>query len=125
MAKTKDKRRFAVIGGGGWGKNHARALHEIGVPASSCDKDELRAREQARLYDAKPYFSLEQLLEDEVPLDGCIVCTPTKTHFAKAKKIMEKGVHVFVEKPLAFSSCECEEMIEIAKRRKVILTSGY
>jgi UDP-N-acetylglucosamine 3-dehydrogenase len=125
MVKTKDKRRFAVIGVGGWGKNHARVLHEIGVLASICDKDELRAREQARLYDAKPYFSLEQLLEDEVPLDGCIVCTPTKTHFAMAKKIMEKGVHVFVEKPLAFSSCECEQMIEIAKRRKVILTSGY
>jgi UDP-N-acetylglucosamine 3-dehydrogenase len=38
---------------------------------------------------------------------------------------MEKGVHVFVEKPLAFSSAECEQMIEMAKKRKVFLTSGY
>jgi UDP-N-acetylglucosamine 3-dehydrogenase len=65
------------------------------------------------------------LLENEVPLDGCILCTPTRTHFALAKKIMEKGVHVFVEKPLAFSSGECERMIEMAKRSKVFLTSGY
>lgn len=125
MVKTEDKQRFAVIGIGGWGKNHARVLHEIGVLASICDQDELRARELARLYDAKPYFSLEQLLENEVSLDGCIVSTPTKTHFAIAKKIMEKGIHVFVEKPLAFSSYECEQMIEIAQRRNVILTSGY
>ncbi|MGB7953893.1 MAG: Gfo/Idh/MocA family oxidoreductase, partial [Candidatus Nitrosopolaris sp.] len=92
MVKTEDKRRIAVIGVGGWGKNHARVLHEIGVLGSICDKDELRATELAKLYDAKPYFSLEQLLENEVPLDGCIVCTPTKTHFTMAKKIMEKGV---------------------------------
>jgi UDP-N-acetylglucosamine 3-dehydrogenase len=125
MVKTENKLKLAVIGVGGWGKNHARVLHELGVLSSICDEDESRARELAGLYDAKPYFSLEQLLENEVPLDGCILCTPTKTHFALAKKIMEKGFHVFVEKPLAFSSAECEQMIELAKRRKVFLTSGY
>ena len=125
MVRTKDKLRIAVIGVGGWGKNHARVLHEMGVLGAICDEDEVRAREQARIYESTPYFSLDQLLENELDLDGCMICTPTKTHFTMAKKIMEKGVHVFVEKPLAFSSRECEQMIEIAKRRKVILTSGY
>ncbi|MFY9797054.1 MAG: Gfo/Idh/MocA family oxidoreductase [Candidatus Nitrosopolaris sp.] len=125
MVKTEDKRRIAVIGVGGWGKNHARVLHEMGVLVAICDEDELRAKELARLYESTPYFSLDQLLEDEANLDGCMVCTPTKTHFTMAKKIMEMGLHVFVEKPLAFSSKECEQMIEIAKRKKVILTSGY
>jgi len=125
MVKSENKRKIAVIGVGGWGKNHARVLHEMGVLGSICDEDESRARALASLYDVKPYSSLEQLLEKEVPLDACILCTPTKTHFALAKKIMDKGVHVFVEKPFAFSSGECEQMIEIAKRRKVFLTSGY
>jgi UDP-N-acetylglucosamine 3-dehydrogenase len=125
MVRTEDKRRIAVIGVGGWGKNHARVLHEMGVLGAICDEDEVRARELARIYESTPYFSLDQLLENELDLDGCMICTPTKTHFTMAKKIMEKGVHVFVEKPLAFSSRECEQMIEIAKRRKVILTSGY
>ncbi len=125
MVRTKDKRRIAVIGVGGWGKNHARVLHEMGVLGAICDEDEVRARELARIYESTPYFSLDQLLENELDLDGCMICTPTKTHFTMAKKIMEKGVHVFVEKPLALSSRECEQMIEIAKRRKVILTSGY
>ena len=38
---------------------------------------------------------------------------------------MEKGINVFVEKPLSFSTKECEEMIELTKKNKVILTSGY
>jgi UDP-N-acetylglucosamine 3-dehydrogenase len=125
MVRTEDKRRIAVIGVGGWGKNHARVLHEMGVLGAICDEDEVRARALARIYKSTPYFSLDQLLENELDLDGCMICTPTKTHFTIAKKIMEKGVHIFVEKPLAFSSRECEQMIEIAKRRKVILTSGY
>lgn len=125
MVRTEDKRRIAVIGVGGWGKNHARVLHEMGVLGAICDEDEVRARELARIYESTPYFSLDQLLENELDLDGCMICTPTKTHFTMAQKIMEKGVHVFVEKPLAFSSRECEQMIEIAKRKKVILTAGY
>jgi UDP-N-acetylglucosamine 3-dehydrogenase len=38
---------------------------------------------------------------------------------------MERGINVFVEKPLSFSSRECEEMVEISQKKKVILTSGY
>jgi len=120
-----EKQRIAVIGVGGWGKNHVRVLHEMGVLGAICDEDQLRAKELARVYESTPYYSLDELLENEPDLDGCMVCTPTKTHFAIAKKIMEIGLHVFVEKPLAFSSKECEQMIEIAKRKKVMLTSGY
>ena len=122
--KRSRELRIALVGAGGWGKNHARVLHELGVLEAICDKNESLAREQARLYDVTPYSSIDHLLRDE-PLDGCLVCTPTKTHFPVAKQIMEKGIHVFVEKPLAFSSIECEQMIALSKRNKVILTSGY
>ena len=50
---------------------------------------------------------------------------PTKTHYPVATKLMEKGINVFVEKPLSYSSKECEEMIQIAKKNKVSLTCGY
>jgi UDP-N-acetylglucosamine 3-dehydrogenase len=53
------------------------------------------------------------------------VCTPTKTHAAVAKKLMEHGVNAFVEKPMSFSSKECEEMMQVAEKKKVVLTSGY
>jgi UDP-N-acetylglucosamine 3-dehydrogenase len=125
MVKSSRDRRIALVGVGGWGKNHARVLHRLGVLAAICDKDESLAREQAKLYDVVHYSSVGSLLKDELSLDGCLVCTPTKTHFPVAKQIMEKGIHVLVEKPLAFSSIECEQMIALSKRNKVILTSGY
>jgi UDP-N-acetylglucosamine 3-dehydrogenase len=125
MVKSSGELRIALVGAGGWGKNHARVLHGLGVLAAICDKDESLAREQSRLYGVTPYSSIDYLLRDELSLDGCLVCTPTKTHFPVAKQIMDKGIHVFVEKPLAFSSIECEQMIALGKRNKVILTSGY
>lgn len=116
--------RIAVIGVGGWGKNHARVLNDFGCLASICDIDGSRAKELADRYGARSYSSIDEMLERE-RLDGCLVCTPTKTHSPVAKKVMEKGVNVFVEKPLSFSSKECEEMSEVASKKKVILTSGY
>lgn len=116
--------KIAVIGVGGWGKNHARVLAELGALAAVCDTDLSRANEIANKYGAKVYTSIDELLTSE-KLDGCLVCTPTRTHSAVTKKVVDKGIHVFVEKPLAFSSQECEEMSQLAKRKNVILTSGY
>lgn len=116
--------KVAVIGVGGWGKNHARVLGELGALAAVCDADPARAKDIAIKNKAKPYSSVDEMLASE-QLDGCLVCTPTKTHAAVAKKVMEKGVNAFVEKPLAFSSQECEEMMQVAKKKNVILTAGY
>jgi UDP-N-acetylglucosamine 3-dehydrogenase len=116
--------KIAVIGVGGWGKNHARVLKELGCLAAICDLDAARAKEIAGKHGAQPYSSIDEMLVKE-RLDGCLVCTPTKTHAAVAKKMMEHGVNTFVEKPMSFSSKECEEMMQVAEKKKVVLTSGY
>lgn len=115
---------IAVIGVGGWGKNHARVLKDFGCLAAVCDVDGGRAKELADRYGARSYSSIDEMLDKE-RLDGCLVCTPTKTHSAVARKVMERGINTFVEKPMSFSSKECEEMTEAAAKKKVILTSGY
>jgi UDP-N-acetylglucosamine 3-dehydrogenase len=120
MVSTK----IAVIGVGGWGKNHARVLKDLGCLAAISDLDAARAKEIAGKHGAQAYSSIEEMLDKE-RLDGCLVCTPTKTHSTVAKKVMEHGVNTFVEKPMSFSSKECEEMMQVAERKKVILTSGY
>src|SRR6476646_11405175 len=125
MVKIDSDLKLAVIGVGGWGKNHARVLYDLGVLKAICDMDMLHAKEIADRYNAELYPSVEEMMCNERSLDACLVCTPTKTHFAIAKKIMEKGINVFVEKPLSFSSKECEQMTEISEKKKVILTSGY
>jgi UDP-N-acetylglucosamine 3-dehydrogenase len=116
--------RIAVIGVGGWGKNHARVLKELDCLAAVCDLDIARAKDIADRHDAHAYSAIGEMLEKE-RLDGCLVCTPTNTHAAVAKKVMEHGINVFVEKPLSFSSKECEEMTQMAQKKKLILTSGY
>lgn len=128
MVKTSSKNghvRIAVIGVGGWGKNHARVLHDLGVLAAVCDVSDTRAKEVAHMYKSNYYSSLRDLFTNERDLDACLVCTPTKTHLDVAKNVMHNGCHVFVEKPLSFSSIECEEIMEAAKKNKVILTCGY
>ena len=116
--------RIAVIGVGGWGKNHARVLKDPGHLAAICDLDAARAKEIADKHGVESYSSIDDMLGKE-RLDGCLVCTPTKTHAAVAKKMMEHGVNAFVEKPMSFSSKECEEMMEMAEKKNVVLTSGY
>jgi UDP-N-acetylglucosamine 3-dehydrogenase len=125
MVDIDSKLRLAIIGVGGWGKNHARVLHDFGVLSAVCDMDAQRTKEIAERYNTNSYHSIDDLLNAESKLDACLICTPTKTHSVVAKKIMERGINVFIEKPLSFSSRECEEMVELSQKKKLILTSGY
>ncbi|MDQ3872101.1 MAG: Gfo/Idh/MocA family oxidoreductase [Thermoproteota archaeon] len=124
VVSRSNSTKIAVIGVGGWGKNHARVLTELGCLAAICDLDLARAKEIASRYGVLAYSSIDQMLDTE-RLDGCLICTPTKTHTVVAKKVMEHGMNTFVEKPMSFSSKECEEMKQIAEKKKLVLTSGY
>lgn len=117
--------KIAVIGVGGWGKNHVRVLHNMGVLEAVCDLSADRAKEIAKKYDTKFYSSIKDLFSNERGLNACLVCTPTKSHLSVVREAVQNGCHVFVEKPLSFSSKECEEMTDLTKKAKVILTCGY
>jgi UDP-N-acetylglucosamine 3-dehydrogenase len=117
--------KIAVIGVGGWGKNHVRVLHNMGVLEAVCDLSADRAREIAKKYDTKFYSSIKDLFSNERELNACLVCTPTKSHLSVVREAIQNGCHVFVEKPLSFSTKECEEMTHLSKKAKVILTCGY
>ena len=122
---SKYNSKLAVIGTGGWGKNHVRVLNELGVLQAVCDSDENRIQNMSKKYKINCYTNLEDLLKKEQDLNACLVCTPTKTHFLIAQEIIKHKINVFVEKPLSFSSIECEELTKLSKQNKVILTSGY
>ncbi|HEX2472202.1 MAG TPA: Gfo/Idh/MocA family oxidoreductase, partial [Nitrososphaera sp.] len=124
VGTTPSNTRIAVIGVGGWGKNHARVLRELDCLAAVCDLDLARAKEIASRHGAQAYSAIDEMLEKE-RLDGCLVCTPTNTHAVVAKKVMQHSINIFVEKPMSFSSKECEEMTQLAEKKELILTSGY
>jgi UDP-N-acetylglucosamine 3-dehydrogenase len=117
--------KIAVIGVGGWGKNHVRVLDNMGVLEAVCDLSADRAKEIAKKYDTKFYSSIKDLFSNERELNACLVCTPTKSHLSVVREAIQNGCHVFVEKPLSFSSKECEEMTDLSKKAKVLLTCGY
>ncbi len=116
--------KIAVIGVGGWGKNHIRVLHELGALAAFCDVDKAKIDLFQKTYRVKGYTSVDDLLS-EAGIDGVTICTPTSTHYAIAEKTIGRGLHTFVEKPLTPASKEGEMLVGQAERRKVKLTVGY
>lgn len=116
--------KIVQIGTGGFGKNHARILSQLGVLSAICDADPSRAKDFGSKYSVKHYTNVNDLLESE-QFDGAFVCTPTSTHFGIAKSLLERKKNVFVEKPMTYISGEGEKLLEIAKKNKVVLTSGY
>jgi UDP-N-acetylglucosamine 3-dehydrogenase len=115
----------AVIGVGGWGKNHARVLNNLRALRAVCDMDAKRGTEISEKYNVNVYSSLDEMLQKEQNLDACFICTPTKSHYQLAGRVINRGIHAFVEKPLSFSSKECEDLVELARNKRVILTAGY
>ena len=116
--------KIVQIGTGGFGKNHARILSQLGVLSAICDANLSRAEEFGKNYSVNYHSSVDSLMNEE-QFDAAFVCTPTSTHFQLAKRLLEQKKNVFVEKPLTYFSHEGEELIKLAKKNGVILTSGY
>jgi predicted dehydrogenase len=111
----------AVIGAGAFGRNHARVYHELGAQepsiklAAIVDADAIRAEAIAREYNARPYHTLDQVLQNE-KIHAASVAVPTSHHLEVATKLMEAGVDVLIEKPLAASLAEADQLVELAQR---------
>ena len=109
--------KIIQIGTGGWGKNHARILSELGVLVAICDVNIEKSKEYGKKYSVNYYDSLEKILESE-EFDGAFVVTPTSTHTEIAKKLLEAKKHVFVEKPMTYKSEEGEKLTKLAEKNK-------
>jgi len=116
--------KIIQIGTGGWGKNHARILSELGVLVAICDTNIEKSKEYGKKYSVNYYDSLEKVLESE-EFDGAFVVTPTSTHVEIAKKLLEAKKHVFVEKPMTYKSSDGEKLAKLAEKNKVMLMCGY
>ena len=116
--------RIAVIGTGGWGKNHVRVLSELGVLVAVCDLDRSRSEVYAKKFGIKGYSNVDEMIRSEA-LDGVTIATPASTHVSVASKTLRAGINTFVEKPMTSSVQEGEELIKIAEASGKILTVGF
>jgi predicted dehydrogenase len=119
--------RVAVVGLGYWGPNLVRNLHDVAEaePVAVCDAREERLTAQARRYPAlRTTTCFEDLLEDS-EIDAIAIATPVSTHYDLAAAALRAGKHVFVEKPLAASSAEALDLIELAEAEGLTLMPGH
>ena len=116
--------RVALVGSGGWGKNHARILSQLGVLSAVCDINRDRAMEFGKKYSVVFHTSVDDLIESN-EFDAAIVATPTVTHFDVASRLIRAKKHVLVEKPITYESGQGQRLAELAYRNKVVLTCGY
>jgi len=114
---------IGVIGYGYWGPNLVRNFSEApgSRVVSVCDlRAERRAQVEARYPATKTTSDPKDLFTDPA-IDAIIVATPVSTHFPLAMQALRSGKHVFVEKPLAGTSEQCELLLEEARRTNRIL----
>ncbi|WP_319525435.1 Gfo/Idh/MocA family oxidoreductase [uncultured Desulfosarcina sp.] len=117
--------RIAVIGSGYWGKNLVRNFHQIGALDLICDRSEdLLANFREQYSGVKTCLALSEVLKDAT-IDGVAIATPAETHYGLAKEALLAGKHVYVEKPLVLNEREGEELIELARERKLVLMVGH
>src|SRR5450756_462583 len=115
--------RAAVVGVGAMGRHHVRILGGMrGVSLDwVVDRDTVRAAELAEPWGAKVLDSVAKL----PVIDIAVVAVPTELHHAIASELMERGISVMVEKPLAFTVAEAADLVALAKKERVTLAVGH
>ncbi len=120
----------AVVGAGAFGRNHARVYHELSGQDASIklaavvDSDLARAEATAQEYGARAYSSIDQLIQNE-DIQAASVAVPTVHHLAVASKLMEAGIDVLVEKPLAATLQEADTLVALLERLGCIGQVGH
>ena len=119
--------RIGIVGLGYWGPNLVRCLTNSNncLVTAVCDLSDERLKSlEAKFPGVYLTDDSDELLNGNT-IDAVVIATPTKTHYRLAKQALLSGKHVFVEKPLATSSVECQELIEIAEQRGLTLFVGH
>lgn len=117
----------AVIGAGYWGANLIRTFSQLleARLVAVCDKDSDRLSKIRILYPGVRMVSEFSELLDDRSIQAVVVATPAETHFALAKAALRAGKHTFVEKPMASTSAECRQLIDLAAQRNRTLMTGH
>ena len=115
----------AVVGSGSFGRNHVRVISQLPDVelAAIVDADLAKAQALAQEYGTTAFASLDQLAD--LHIDAAIVATPTVTHESIATCLLESGIDVLVEKPIADSSAAGERMARMAGEGGRILQVGH
>jgi predicted dehydrogenase len=113
-----------VIGAGGLGYHHVRILKDMQGPAFAgfFDARTERAEQVARELGVTAHPSLESLLD---VVDAVTIVVPTPAHFAVAREVLGRGIHALIEKPIATTLDEADEMLALARAKGALVQTGH
>jgi predicted dehydrogenase len=124
VVSNNNRIRVAVVGAGEFGRNHARVYGEL--PGAELvgiyDKNPERAKQIAAEFQTKAFASLEDLRGQ---VDAVSVAVPTVDHASVGCRLMELGLDVLVEKPMASDLSEADALIAAAKKFSRLLQVGH
>jgi predicted dehydrogenase len=114
--------KVGIVGAGYWGPNLVRNFSACPLTevVAVCDSSPARLEALGRTQGHLTLVgSIDQLLE--LPIQAVAIATPVSTHFELAARCLEAGLHVLVEKPLAATTYEAQDLVELAERHRRIL----
>lgn len=119
-----EKVNISLIGIGRMGQFHLNVINQINSINLSgiYDSDEKHLNEIASKYNINKFGSLEEAIDK---CDAVIIASPTKFHFDIAKKSIQKGKHVLVEKPMTENFIQAEELETMVKEKNIIFQVGH
>lgn len=120
--------KYAVIGTGYWGSNHARVASQLKEEGELeevvlCDVDEDRVEELAESYGVRAATDYRDLAD--LGVDAATISTPSTTHHEIATELLEDGIDVLVEKPLALESQAAWDIVSTANEEDRTLAVGH
>lgn len=119
--------KAAIVGCGKIADAHAFEIQRIkncrivGV----CDREELMAKQVYERFPIDGYFNDLNVLLDKARPDVVHITTPPQSHFPIAKQCLERGCHVYVEKPFTLNAHEAVDLISLAEAKGLKLTAGH
>jgi len=119
-----EKLYTAVIGAGHLGSKHAKVysrLKDVSL-VGVCDTNEEKGKKIARKYRTTYYFGYHDLFDK---VQAVSIAVPTFLHYKIAKDFLNRGIHVLIEKPITKTLEEADELLEIAKKKNLIIQVGH
>ena len=121
------KIKVGVAGCGYWGPNLIRNFRSLADChlKMMCDLSTARLKHLKSLYPEVEAATDYKRMLNGINLDAVVIATNVKTHFPLAKAALLAGKHTFIEKPMAASVAQCEELVDIAKKNGLVLMTGH
>src|SRR5579871_5797355 len=120
-----EQTRICVIGCGSWGKNLVRNFDQLGCLTGVFDSNpQTQAEMVARYPGVRSYAGIDDVLNDS-GIDAVAIATPAAEHAELAIRVLRAGKDCFVEKPLALTPENGQDMVDAARRNRKILMVGH